>query len=700
MVGNHLIEWFVVMRRSSRGFLAALIGVVTPGVVVIPLTLAMAGPAPIQTVSFHLSGHAEHWTVPAGVSALRVVADGARGGQGGPRGLGGHGAEESAIVSVTPGDTIQVMVGGSGGQVRTGGFPDGGNGGHQGGPAGNDGGGGGGASSVEIVRINPLDPPSWHVVAGGGGGGGGSQAGVDGDRGRGGDSGNPGWGGVGGSASLAGCFWIPRPSLRGGGGGGANNLGGPGSSGVDCGAGDPTVGGYGLLTIGGTGADAACCVGGGGGGGGGGLVGGGGGGAPDTAGGGGDGGSGGGSGAVGPGVVHGTESTRDGVNDSDGFVVIAYIVGEPTSMSLTSSPASPVAGQPVSVSATVHPVPDGGTVQFSVDGVNVGAPVPVDLSTGTATLPPTSSLGVGSHTVSASYSGTADFAASTSFAPSQQSGTVQVLPDTDPPAVSVTAPAPPPGQNGYFNLHDLAVAGGVIAVTVSASDTAGMVTSIGCTDNGAAVAVAGQSGSNPRTGTVSLSTTGTHAVSCTATDSAGNSGNNGGPGTATVNIDATAPVLTVPVHPVTVNATGPGGTPVSSYSVSTVDSDPGDNPSISCTPSTPHQFAIGDTSVTCQATDRAGNTSPGQQFVVHVAGAAEQLDNLAAAVRGVGPGHSLSAKVAVARLALSHGDTCGASIALTAFIIEVTVLAGRTIPADQAAQLIADARRIKAVIGC
>src|SRR5437763_1344281 len=88
--GNHFIEGFVAMRRSSRGLMAALIGAVTSGVVVIPLTPAMAGPAPIQTVSFHLSGHAEIWTVPAGVSALRVVADGARGGQGGPRGLGGH----------------------------------------------------------------------------------------------------------------------------------------------------------------------------------------------------------------------------------------------------------------------------------------------------------------------------------------------------------------------------------------------------------------------------------------------------------------------------------------------------------------------------------------------------------------------------------------------------------------------------------
>jgi Bacterial Ig-like domain (group 3) len=686
------------MYRSSRRLLAALIGVVTPGVVVIPLTPALAQPSPVQTVSFHFTARAELWTVPTGVSALRVVADGARGGQGGPRGLGGLGAEESAIVAVTPGDVIEVEVGGTGGQVRTGGFPNGGEGGHQGGPAGNDGGGGGGASLVERVRIVPTDPPSWHIIAGGGGGGGGSQAGIGGDGGRGGDAGKLGWGGAGGSASAPGCFWIPRPSLPGGGGG--NGTGGPGSRGVDCGAADPGVGGAGRLDIGGSGADAVCCVGGGGGGGGGGFGGGGGGGAPDSAGGGGDGGSGGGSGAVGPEIVPGSEATRDGVNDGDGFVVIAYIVGAPTTMSLTWSPGSPVSGQPVSLSATVHPVPDGGTVQFSVDGVNVGAPVPVDPSTGKASLPPIPSLGVGSHAVSASYSGTTDFAASTSFAPSQQSDTVQVLPDTDPPAVSVTAPSPPPGQNGYVNLHDLAVAGGAIAVNVSASDASGTVTDIACTDNGTAVAVAGQSGSNPRTGTISVSTNGAHAVSCTATDSAGNSGNNGGPNTATVNIDSTAPLLTVPVRPVMVNATEPDGALVSSYPALASDSDPGDDPSISCTPPAPHQFAIGDTTVNCQATDQAGNTSAVQQFVVHVAGAGEQLDNLATAVQGVGPGNSLSAKVASARRKLNQGDTCAACAELTAFINEVTAQAGKKIPINQAGQLIADAQRIKAVIGC
>ena len=270
----------------------------------------------------------------------------------------------------------------------------------------------------------------------------------------------------------------------------------------------------------------------------------------------------------------------------------------------------------------------------------------------------------------------------------------------NPPTVSVAAPSPPPGQNGYFNIHDLAAAGGAITVNVSASATSGTVTDIACTDNGTAVTVAAQTGSNPRTATISLSANGSHTVSCTATDSAGNSGNNGGPHTATVNIDSTPPVLTVPANPVTVDATGPGGAFVSSYPTLVSDNDPGDNPSVSCTPPAPHQFAIGDTTVTCQATDQAGNTSPAQQIIVHVTGASEQLDNLATAVRGVGTGNSLSAKVVNASQKLSRGQTGAACAELSAFINQVTAQTGKKIPTNQANQLIADAQRIRAVIGC
>jgi hypothetical protein len=73
-----------------------------------------------------------------------------------------------------------------------------------------------------------------------------------------------------------------------------------------------------------------------------------------------------------------------------------------------ASVGSATYGQALSFSATVTPdlsggsVP-GGTIQFAVDGTNLGAPVA--LSGGTATSAGVSNLGAGTHTVTATYSG-------------------------------------------------------------------------------------------------------------------------------------------------------------------------------------------------------------------------------------------------------------------------------------------------------
>jgi hypothetical protein len=302
--------------------------------------------------------------------------------------------------------------------------------------------------------------------------------------------------------------------------------------------------------------------------------------------------------------------------------------------------------------------------------------------------------------VSAFYSGTTDFGASTSFAPSQQSSTIQVLPDTDPPAVSVSAPFPPAGQGGYFNINDLADAQGAITVTVTASDTSGEVVDLQCVDDGVPVPVINQTGANPRIGQLDVSTNGTHVVVCTATDSASNTGNNGGPNAVTVNLDLTPPTLTVPLQPLVVDATSPAGALVSAYPVTAADSDSGDVPSVSCDPSTPALFAIGDGSVSCQATDRAGNVSPEQGLTVHVAGPGEQLDDLVAAVGDVGPGLSLVDKAVNARTYLDQAQTAAACGELVAFANEVTAQAGKKIPGPEADQLVGDAQRIMAVIGC
>jgi hypothetical protein len=111
--------------------------------------------------------------------------------------------------------------------------------------------------------------------------------------------------------------------------------------------------------------------------------------------------------------------------------------------------------------------------------------------------------------------------------------------------------------------------------------------------------------------------------------------------------------------------------------------------SLMCTPASGSRFAIGSTTVDCVARDAAGNAGHGT-FVVHVAGAQEQLADLLGDVTGVGPGNSLAAK-------LSGGVACPS---LQAFVLEVQAQSGKQVPAPQAASFIARARQIQAVAGC
>jgi hypothetical protein len=92
---------------------------------------------------------------------------------------------------------------------------------------------------------------------------------------------------------------------------------------------------------------------------------------------------------------------------------IFFSVPQATQTTVTSSANPSEFTQPVSFTATVAPVPDGGTVQFKVDGSNLGGAVAVSTTTGQATSTSTSTLSVGSHNVEAIYSGNANFAGST-----------------------------------------------------------------------------------------------------------------------------------------------------------------------------------------------------------------------------------------------------------------------------------------------
>ena len=83
-----------------------------------------------------------------------------------------------------------------------------------------------------------------------------------------------------------------------------------------------------------------------------------------------------------------------------------------TATNIISSSNPSIYGQSVTFTATVNPIPDGGTVQFADNGTNLGSPVRTNTSSGQATYS-TSILSVGSYSISANYSGNSNFAAST-----------------------------------------------------------------------------------------------------------------------------------------------------------------------------------------------------------------------------------------------------------------------------------------------
>jgi hypothetical protein len=192
--------------------------------------VATAVPPPATYLS---AGREQTYSVPAGVTLIRVVAVGAPGGAGAvggngvPAGAGGAGAQVTADVRVIPGRLLYVEVGGAGADGGGGGFNGGGGGGGNGtGPAG---GGGGGASDVRTISF-PLPGASQAaslgarlvVAAGGGGGGAGSAVNPGGNGGGAGASGRPG---VGPSSGAGGEPGFIGAAGEGGGAGGAPGCG-------------------------------------------------------------------------------------------------------------------------------------------------------------------------------------------------------------------------------------------------------------------------------------------------------------------------------------------------------------------------------------------------------------------------------------------------------------------------------------------
>jgi hypothetical protein len=229
------------------------IALATAVLLAIAPTTASAGTPPTVTEPFASTGAQHEFTVPVGVSSIRVEAIGAAGGNGlGPgSGVGGAGADVVGELPVTAGEVLYV-------EVAATGFNGGASGGFS--PL-SIGGNGGDASDVRTIPMGSLGSlESRLLVAAGGGGGGGAFGGA---------------GGVGGNAGNPGTNGSSEVFSAGGAAGGAGTLTGGGAGGASCGSG-PWTGGGGALGLGGKGGQ-GIFIGGSGGGGGGGYTGGGGG---------------------------------------------------------------------------------------------------------------------------------------------------------------------------------------------------------------------------------------------------------------------------------------------------------------------------------------------------------------------------------------------------------------------------------------
>src|SRR5205823_8048891 len=194
---------------------------------------------------------------------------------------------------------------------------------------------------------------------------------------------------------------------------------------------------------------------------------------------------------------------------------------------------------------------------------------------------------------------------------------------------------------------------------------------------------------------------GTTKVTCTASDSDDTNSPVSGSFQVVVK-DVTAPTLSLP-SPFTVDATSPGGAPVS-YTVTATDPDnAASDLKISCSPASGSTFPIGTTTVNCTAKDPAGNTSSGS-FQVVVKGAAAQVNDLITMVNNFHLSSSLQnaldAKLSAALKAINNGQTATACSDLSDFIGQVQAQTGKGITSSQATQLIAAAKQVQAVLGC
>jgi hypothetical protein len=224
----------------------------------------------------------------------------------------------------------------------------------------------------------------------------------------------------------------------------------------------------------------------------------------------------------------------------------------------------------ISVTSPVEATgPSGAAVTFTASATDAVS----GLLTPTCTPASSTTFALGSTTVTCTAT---DAAGNTGAA----TATVLVQ-DTTPPVVtiSVTSPVEATGPSGA-----------VVTFTASTTDAVSGLLTPTCT---------------PASG--STFPLGTTTITCSATDAAGNTGT---ASAAVVVEDKTAPTLSLPTG-LTAIATSSSGAVVT-YAVSASDPDNATSTlTVSCSPASGSMFPVGVTTVTCKATDPAGNTATG-----------------------------------------------------------------------------------------
>lgn len=175
---------------------------------------------PVTCLFKYAGWNEQTFVVPDGITSIDVVAIGADGGLNSDTSRRPLGAEVSATIDTTPGQTLYLKVGGQGGDVSAGSFTAGA-GGYNGGAPGGEGlspalpgaAGGGGATDIRTLPSRDENSNASRLVVAAGAGGGSPQT-----HGIGGDAGQPG---AAGATTFTG----------GGGGAGTTTAGGAGGTG-------------------------------------------------------------------------------------------------------------------------------------------------------------------------------------------------------------------------------------------------------------------------------------------------------------------------------------------------------------------------------------------------------------------------------------------------------------------------------------